>query len=146
MAHETLLLQIFLLLTTYSCINIFQSLPNSKIFYLSSDWFYSLLSQPIVNHLNFDWFSQFTREPITCHLNSHWLLSLLSQPIGCALLLLTNSSGVWLQVQAVDQDLYLRPEGQVRYRLNGDGANSHFSINEVTGEVKVAQLLDREHR
>ena len=81
------------------------------------------------------------------NLNFDWLQSCSSQPIDC-LLLLTNSIDQWsyFQVQAVDQDLYLNPPGQVRYRLNGDGANTHFTINEITGDVRVAQLLDREHR
>ncbi|XP_063724486.1 neural-cadherin-like isoform X3 [Symsagittifera roscoffensis] len=53
---------------------------------------------------------------------------------------------VIIKVQAVDQDLYLNPPGEVRYRLEGDGANDQFSINEVTGVVKIRKNLDREER
>eukprot|EP00062_Callorhinchus_milii_P003975 gi/632942725/ref/XP_007886565.1/ PREDICTED: neural-cadherin-like [Callorhinchus milii] len=50
-----------------------------------------------------------------------------------------------LQVSAIDPDQEA-DQSALRYSLHGQGANSEFTIDEVTGKIYAQQKLDREHR
>lgn len=50
-----------------------------------------------------------------------------------------------LQVTATDPDKDA-DQGAIRYSIHGQGAESHFMINDITGEMYVQHTLDREER
>ncbi|XP_058502129.1 neural-cadherin-like [Solea solea] len=50
-----------------------------------------------------------------------------------------------LQVTATDPDKDA-DQGAIRYSIHGQGADSHFMINDITGEMYAQRTLDREER
>uniref|UniRef100_A0AAZ1X942 Uncharacterized protein n=2 Tax=Oreochromis aureus TaxID=47969 RepID=A0AAZ1X942_OREAU len=50
-----------------------------------------------------------------------------------------------LQVTATDPDKDA-DQGAIRYSIHGQGAESHFMINDITGEMYAQRTLDREER
>ncbi|XP_077567014.1 neural-cadherin-like [Stigmatopora nigra] len=50
-----------------------------------------------------------------------------------------------LQVTATDPDKDAN-QGAIRYSIHGQGAESHFMINDITGEMYAQRTLDREER
>lgn len=54
-------------------------------------------------------------------------------------------SSVSLQVTATDPDKDA-DQGAIRYSIHGQGAESHFVINDITGEMYAQRTMDREER
>ncbi|XP_061532993.1 putative neural-cadherin 2 isoform X2 [Phycodurus eques] len=50
-----------------------------------------------------------------------------------------------LQVTAIDPDKDA-DQGAIRYSIHGQGAESHFMINDITGEMYAQRTMDREER
>lgn len=54
-------------------------------------------------------------------------------------------SSFFLQVTATDPDKDA-DQGAIRYSIHGQGAESHFIINDITGEMYAQRTMDREER
>lgn len=59
--------------------------------------------------------------------------------------LFVQDLSLFLQVTATDPDKDA-DQGAIRYSIHGQGAESHFVINDITGEMYAQRTMDREER